>query len=1016
MSSGFFGVLQDDDSDDAEERPPPQTRKADVHIPSYEDLSSTRLDEVTVLEAVYGEDFTNTDGVWGCPLLQVQVRPPDIDPEKIGSCLRLAVQLTKQYPYVSPSIELKDVRGLSTEEKNELMGQLRTRAEELSKSGSVMMVELVQVAEDYCYSHNRDPNMSAWEQMKAREANETEEIRKIEAKMDRLMLSGSAMGGSASEVASPRTSATRMSLNKLANQNDPAQGSTSLAIEKELLRQQEAIEAARRLRNGVSSADVNVSGLEVEDHDGEDDDDFAFGEDIETGLDHTASASRYKSDFIELGVLGRGGGGEVVKVRNRLDGRIYAVKKIVLESEEGRFAEAGALENRKLRREVTTISRMTHKNIVRYYQAWVEGGTRTSAVSMEIEKNVIESGGSIDAGGSESSSDSDGGLWTTSPSRDTGLASESEAQTDLLSSRNDDDSDSWGSDKPSSFKNLHSKSIENLLEHENDHGLQSPLLAGLGFQNQVYDGLFQNESVAPADESIEWDQSAHVGDGVPGRATLYIQMEYCSTTLRKLIDDNECLKMEENEMWRLVRQILEALVYIHGRNIIHRDLKPSNIFIDVEDNIRLGDFGLATKHRASSDAEDDSKLSELGQLAQKASNHNEEAGGVSSVRSSIHSSAGEAMTGGVGTTFYRAPEQEGNFSTRDGKGDSVLYDLKADIFSFGIILFEMFHAPFETYMERADTLTTLRGDHRTKQNRLTPEGGWIHASDADFRSCVGDRFPSNFASAVPPSAQRMILWCLERNPVNRPTAEELLKSDLLPRKLELEQHYLEEALEILTNPQSESYVQILDALFSRPNPDMIEYTFDTDIACRANFLVNGSGSGMGSPSVGLLRAISEIRAGSVDMATLRSLAMSASSIVAATAALKRARNTGRLGKGGKGILKRSAQRAAGILGMRSAAAAAVTGTIDGVHGADPIVVEKMLEMAKSVFQSHGAVRLRCPLLRPRSHTAQISTVAGPAELIDKRGHVLLLPEDLTGPFGKILLPCAIFRNYGLILI
>ena len=108
--------------------------------------------------------------------------------------------------------------------------------------------------------------------------------------------------------------------------------------------------------------------------------------------------------------------------------------------------------------------------------------------------------------------------------------------------------------------------------------------------------------------------------------------------------------------------------------------------------------------------------------------------------------------------------------------------------------------------------------------------------------------------------------------------------------------------------------------------------------------------------------------------------------------------------------------AADAKGGRSAAAAAVTGTIDGVHGADPIVVEKMLEMAKSVFQSHGAVRLRCPLLRPRSHTAQISTVAGPAELIDKRGHVLLLPEDLTGPFGKILLPCAIFRNYGLILI
>lgn len=44
-----------------------------------------------------------------------------------------------------------------------------------------------------------------------------------------------------------------------------------------------------------------------------------------------------------------------------------------MESEQGKFAKFGAIQNRKLRREVTTISRMTHKNIVRYYQGWVEG-------------------------------------------------------------------------------------------------------------------------------------------------------------------------------------------------------------------------------------------------------------------------------------------------------------------------------------------------------------------------------------------------------------------------------------------------------------------------------------------------------------------------------------------------------------------------------------------------------------------------------------------------------------------
>lgn len=43
-----------------------------------------------------------------------------------------------------------------------------------------------------------------------------------------------------------------------------------------------------------------------------------------------ASGSRYKSEFEELEFLGRGGGGQVVKARNRLDLNLYAIKKIRL--------------------------------------------------------------------------------------------------------------------------------------------------------------------------------------------------------------------------------------------------------------------------------------------------------------------------------------------------------------------------------------------------------------------------------------------------------------------------------------------------------------------------------------------------------------------------------------------------------------------------------------------------------------------------------------------------------------
>jgi serine/threonine protein kinase len=61
-------------------------------------------------------------------------------------------------------------------------------------------------------------------------------------------------------------------------------------------------------------------------------------------------------------------------------------------------------------------------------------------------------------------------------------------------------------------------------------------------------------------------------------------------------------------------------------------------------------------------------------------------------------SSGEAMTGGVGTTFYRAPEQE--------RGESA-YNVKADIFSLGVIIFEMFHPPFETVRSRIPNVEIL---------------------------------------------------------------------------------------------------------------------------------------------------------------------------------------------------------------------------------------------------------------------------------------------------------------------
>lgn len=74
-------------------------------------------------------------------------------------------------------------------------------------------------------------------------------------------------------------------------------------------------------------------------------------------------------------------------------------------------------------------------------------------------------------------------------------------------------------------------------------------------------------------------------------------------TLRDLIQRN--LWKETEEIWRLFRQILEGLAHIHGLNIVHRDLKPENVFIglgpDGVNNVKIGDFGLATTGHFAAD-------------------------------------------------------------------------------------------------------------------------------------------------------------------------------------------------------------------------------------------------------------------------------------------------------------------------------------------------------------------------------------------------------------------------------
>ena len=109
-----------------------------------------------------------------------------------------------------------------------------------------------------------------------------------------------------------------------------------------------------------------------------------------------------------------------------------------------------------------------------------------------------------------------------------------------------------------------------------------------------------------------------------------------------------------DEAIAIAKQMAEALEYAHERSIIHRDLKPANLKLTEEGDVKLLDFGLAKALEGDTGkAQDDSHSPTLTRVT--------EAGVL------------------LGTAGYMSPEQ--------AKGKPV--DRRADIWAFGVVLFEM---------------------------------------------------------------------------------------------------------------------------------------------------------------------------------------------------------------------------------------------------------------------------------------------------------------------------------------